>query len=103
MSELIQPHGDAKARKKKTKIIKRLQEEYSADDLLSLKTNGSLIEYICCLVESKIKKKYKQDKKKLVIEIMNALIPSLNDQDKVKIGEVVEYAHSIGRIKKYHY
>jgi hypothetical protein len=103
MSQNVQPKRELKKRIKINKIYNDLKEELkdlTVVELLEMKANPELIKYACNLVETAMKKKYKPNKKEIVIGIMVKLIPSINDADKKVIGDAIEFLHGNGDIRK---
>ncbi len=103
MSSSVVPKGELKKRLKVNKIFNDLKEEvkdFSAQELIDMRLNPALIVWVCNKVENKISKKYKANKKEVVISIVFKLIPSLNDADKRQISDIIEHLHSNDDIQK---
>ncbi len=98
----VRPKRHLKLKIKVTKIGNELKEEFkdlSVAELQDMRLNPELIKYICNTVETRIKKKYKANKKDIVIGIIFKLIPSLTELEKKAIGETIEFLHGNNDIK----
>lgn len=98
----IQPKRELKAKVKIAAILAFLKEEFKGvptAELVEMKTNPELIKHVCQLVESNISKKYKPDKKKIVIDLIVKLIVDVSDKDKTLIANSIEFLHSNKDIK----
>jgi len=103
MSNLVKPKRELAKRFKTAKIVNKivvLLNELPSSDIAELKQNPELIKYICNLVENAISKKYEPDKKKIVLEILSRLVPNVNDADRKNVGDIIEFLHGNGDIKK---
>lgn len=99
--ELVEPKRQLKVKMKVTKIVADLKEEFkdlSPAELAELKVNPELIKYVCNLVEVKIKKKHRANKKEVVLSIVNKFA-TLTEPERKKIEELIEFLHGNGDIK----
>ena len=71
-------------------------------DIESLKHSNELIQYICNLIELYSKKKYKINKKNLLLFTMNRVL-TLTEEDMNTIKSTVQYLHENKPIKKITY
>ena len=84
-------------------LLNELREYYESVPLAELKTNIDFILHICNAVENKIKKdkkKYKYDKKQIVISLISKLCGDLSDNDKKTVQTTIESLHSSKAIYK---
>lgn len=84
-------------------ILNELKEYYDSVPLAELKTNIDFILHICNVVENKIKKdkkKYKYDKKEMVVSLISKLCGGLSDADKKTVQTTIESLHSSKAIYK---
>lgn len=84
-------------------LIDIVKEHYKGMDFNVLKMDIAFLERVCCLVETGIKKydnkKYKFNKKQLVIDALVAIIPTLNSPEQIKIiDKNIENLHDMGKI-----
>lgn len=103
MSELVKPKGEPYRRRKKNKVINnilKILEEYAPSDLQEMRNSMALVKYICNLVESLSKKKYKLNKKQIVLDIMKRIIPNFTANDEKIASDNIEEAHENGDIQK---
>jgi hypothetical protein len=99
----VVPKRELKKKLKICKIFNDLKEElkdFSVAELLELRLNPELLKHICNIVENTIKKKYKPNKKDIVLSIVTKLIPSISELDKKLISDAIEFLHGNGDIKK---
>ena len=83
------------------KISKTIKDYYEGVNLDELRTDSSFIVHVCRLVEdsfTKDRKKYKFDKKNIVMTILKRIITSIQQQDIQTIDSIIEYAHSSGQL-----
>ena len=71
----------------------------SLPNFQELKLNPELVLYACNLIENIVKRKYKIDKKNLCVNVLTSIF-AFTDADKKSCGEIVEFLHSTGQIKK---
>lgn len=104
MDSLVKPKRELAKRRKSTKVMNKvielLQKDFSSTDISDMKNNPELLKYVCNEVENLVKKKYKIDKKKLVLEIINRVVTNLNDNDRKSMSDNIEFLHANGDIKK---
>lgn len=103
MTDLIKPKRELAKRVKTAKIVNEivnLLQDLPSSDINEMRSNPELIKYVCNLVENLIKKKYKPDKRKIVLDILSKVIPNLTEADKRNIGDIIEFLHGNGDIKK---
>jgi len=81
----------------KNKIIERIQE--LKINIESYKGNSTMLLLICNLAEHLVKKKYKIDKKELVVDIMHELF-QLNSVERITVQNNIEFLFNNGNIKK---
>jgi len=90
----------------KEQIIKEISERIKADfsNLAVLKYNIDLILGICNCIEEAVESKHlKLDKLETFFEIYKSLFGvQVTDIDKVQIQNIIDYLHSIGKIKRKH-
>ncbi len=101
-SDFVQPKRELKKKIKVNKIVNYLKEElkdFSPAELQEYRLNPEFIKYVCNLVETKISKKYKPNKKEIVLGILLKLIPTITEPDKKQISENIEFLHGNGDIK----
>lgn len=101
--DLVKPKHELAKRVKIGKITQKIVSELSKLDqseLSDMRNNPELIKYVCNLVENLIKKKYKPDKKDIVLNILKRVVPNFNDNDVKHICEIIEFLHSNKQIKK---
>lgn len=101
-SDFVQPKRELKKKMKINKIINFLKEDlkdFSVQELQDYRLNPELIKYVCNLVETKMTKKYKPNKKEIVLNILSKLIPAVNDVDRKSISDSIEFLHGNGDIK----
>jgi hypothetical protein len=63
-------------------------------DIETLKLNNELILYICNIVEELCKKKYKINKLDLLLATLIRVIPSITEDEKKLITDIVEFFHA---------
>jgi len=81
----------------KNKIISRLNELHLSQP--KYKTDNEFLVLVCNLIEFLVKKKDKIVKKQLAIDIFTDLF-NLNDDEKVTLGNNIDFVHANGTIKK---
>lgn len=104
LTSSVKPKRDLKKKLKINRILSDLKEElkdFSVTELQEMRLNSELLKHVCNLVESSIKKKYKPNKKDIVLSIISKLIPSISDPDKKQLADNIEFLHSNNKIKKY--
>jgi hypothetical protein len=104
LTSSVKPKRDLKKKLKINKILSDLREElkdFSVPELQEMRLNSELLKHVCNLVESSIKKKYKPNKKEIVLNIFLKLIPSISEPDKKQLADNIEFLHSNGDIKQY--
>jgi len=103
MSDLVKPKRELAKRVKTAKIVNKivkLLEDLTSNEINEMRNNPELIKYICNLVENLIKKKYKPEKKKIVLDIMKRIIPNFTANDEKNVSDIIEFLHGNGDIKK---
>jgi aryl-alcohol dehydrogenase-like predicted oxidoreductase len=87
-----------------SKLFSEAYSNLTQDELNNIKLSPDWVETACSLVESLYDKKFKQNKKDLVIQILRACLEKKKTgftPDELKILDIIiESAHSNGRIKK---
>ena len=105
---LMKPKHNLEYETKKKCIISELVEiikdHYPNSDFDTLKLQTCFLNHVCNLVETGIKKskskKYKIDKKQVVLTALTSLIPSLNSPDMLDIiSKNIEDLHDKNMIK----
>jgi hypothetical protein len=64
-----------------------------------LKVSHEITQYVACLIENRISKKYHVDKKQLCIQILTEVY-DLNDDEKLLIENQIDFLISINKIRK---
>jgi exopolyphosphatase/pppGpp-phosphohydrolase len=103
MDTLVKPKNELAKRIKICKIVAKIIEELSKlpqEDLKDMKNNPELIKYVCNLVENLISKKYKPNKKEIVLDILKRVIPGFSTNDEKLISDIIEFLHQNKDIKK---
>lgn len=103
MSDFVVPKREIKIRLKVAKVVDAIVKalgELPKPDLDEMRTNPELIKYVCNLVENAIKKKYKPDKKSIVLQMLQRLLPNLSEPEKAQIKNVIDFLHLNGDIEK---
>lgn len=105
---LLKPKHNLEFENKKKCIVSELIEiiktHYPNADFDTLKLQTGFLNHVCDLVETGVKKsnskKYKIDKKKVVMTALSTLIPSLNSPEMLDIiNKNIEDLHDKGLIK----
>ncbi len=97
----IKPTGSAKKQIKINKIAKEMKEIYgdlTPQEMQEMRLDPEIINHICNKVEHEITKKYKTDKKIVVLDIIRKLVTNLSDEDKKIISAIIENLHRTGQI-----
>jgi hypothetical protein len=84
------------------KDLKRELDDLSPTEIQEYRVNPEFIKYVCNIVETEIgKKKYKPNKKEIVLQILAKLTPeAIVEKDKNFINTTIEFLHSNGDIKE---
>ena len=94
--DLVKPKNELAKRIKICKIVAKIIEELPKlpeNDLKEMKNNPELIKYVCNLVENLISKKYKPNKKEIVLDILKRVIPAFSQNDEKLISDIIEFLH----------
>jgi len=88
----------------KAQLIEILKEKYKYHDLNVLRLDIGFLKHVCNILETGIKKtnskKYKLDKKQIVLEALEVMIPTLTSPEmKAIISKNIESLHDEGLIK----
>jgi len=86
--ETIKPQNSLRVDQKKTKIKNEIIDKIKSagfSNLDNLKNDNELLSLVMNLIENSIKKKYKIDKKELLLDIYSELYPNLSQDEKMNI------------------
>jgi len=86
--DTIKPQNSLRVDQKKTKIKNAIIEKVKSlglSNLDNLKLDNELLSLIMNFIENSIKKKYKIDKKELLLDIYNELYPNLTQEEKMNL------------------
>jgi len=86
--ETIKPQNSLRVDQKKTKIKNEIIDKIKSagfSNLDNLKNDNELLSLVMNLIENSIKKKYKIDKKELLLDIYGELYPNLTQDEKMII------------------
>ena len=101
MGDLCKSKYSVRIAKYESDLVSLLREYYSGMNVNEMKVNIDFISHICNCVEHKFtkdKKRYKADKKAVVISIIKKLCGDISDQDVKTIQTTIESLHSSGSI-----
>ena len=102
MAELCKSKYSVRIAKYEGDLVVQLKDYYSSTSLADMKVNIDFISHICNCVEQKFtkdNKRYKVDKKAVVISIIKKLTGDISDQDLKTIQNTIESLHSSDSIK----
>ena len=86
--DTIKPQNSLRVDQKKTKIKNAIIEKVKSlglSNLDNLKLDNELLSLVMNFIENSIKKKYKIDKKELLLDIYNELYPNLTQEEKMNL------------------
>jgi len=101
--KLIQPKHRLKNSQTTSQLVAFIVEQLKdIQDLAKQKIEPEFIKYVCNLVENVFvdAKKNKVNKKEIVFQIIQKVIPILTEDDKKIIDGIIEFLHSNKQIKK---
>ena len=101
--ETIKAQNSLRIDQKKTKIKNEIIEKIKSagfSNLDNLKNDNELLSLVMNLIENLIKKKYKIDKKELLLDIYGELYPNLNQEEKMNIIKNHQFLFENGFLSK---
>lgn len=100
--DYIKLKGSLKTHVVKNKIVEMISDRIKASipNLVSLSKDLELLKLICNCVENSVQKKYKLDKKEIVLAIVKSCFPLLTETDLAVIDGNIETLHFNGLIQK---
>ena len=98
---LVKTQNTLRTDEKKTKIKNLIVSRAKEFELISqYKLNNEFLTLICNLVENNVKKKYKIDKKALVLEIYSILYPNITTEEQIQLVSNIAFIFDNNLISK---